>query len=188
MAEPLPRSALDQLARVEVVEKGVAPAACLGVAVRDGGRWEVRVGHAGKAGRALTIEATVFDLASVSKSFVAASFARLVERGVLAFDSKLVEFVPELAGTRAAGATLEALLSHRAGLRAHVPLYAPLESARPLTRAALLRAAAEASEAPPGDAPLPASFPAVYSDLGYLLAGEALARAANLPLDELVLS
>lgn len=185
---PSPRADLELLARSEVLEKGVAKAVCLGVAVRDGGRWEVRVGHAGKVGRSPASEDTVFDLASVSKSFVAACFARLVERGLVRFESRLVELVPELAGTRAAEATLEALLSHRAGLRAHVPLYAPLEAARPLTRANLLRAAAEASEAPRGDTALPAVFPPLYSDLGYLLAGEALARAAQLPLDELVLN
>jgi CubicO group peptidase (beta-lactamase class C family) len=182
MAPPHPPSALDRLARTEVLDKGVARAAALGVAVWSGGRWEVEVGSAGHAGSAATDDATVFDLASVSKSFVAASFARLLERGLLKAESRLVEFVPEVAGTRAAGATLEALLSHRAGLRAHVKLYAPLEAGRPLERTRALRGAASALDGTDANTP----FPALYSDLGYLLAGEALARAANLALEELV--
>jgi CubicO group peptidase (beta-lactamase class C family) len=150
--------------------------------VWTGGRWEVDVGGAGTTGRGTASESTVFDLASVSKSFVAATFARLLERRVLDSDSRLVEFIPELAGTRAAGATLEALLSHRAGLRAHVKLYAPLEARRSLQRTEALRLAANALHTDSADT----VFPPLYSDLGYLLAGEALTRAAKLPLDELV--
>lgn len=187
MTEPFSSSVLDQLALDEVVNKRVAPAVCLGVAVRHGGRWELRVGAAGEAGGVRANGSTVFDLASVSKSFVAATFARLVERSLLGFDTKLVELLPELQGTRAAETTLEALFSHRAGLRAHVPLYAPLEAARPLEREAILRAAAMAAEAEPSDTAT-GSYPALYSDLGYLLAGEALSRVSRLPLDELVLS
>lgn len=183
MGDPATRSALDQLVRAEVLNKGVARAAAVGVAVWTGGRWEVEVGSGGRAGRSAAGVATVFDLASVSKSFVAATFARLLERRLVTPQSRLVDFVPEVAGTRAAGATLEALLSHRAGLRAHVKLYAPLEAGRPLERREALRIAASALHADSADA----VFPPLYSDLGYLLAGEALARAGGLPLDELVL-
>jgi CubicO group peptidase (beta-lactamase class C family) len=182
MGEPRPHPALDQLARAEVLDKGVARAVSLGVAVWTGGRWEVEVGSAGQAGRSAADEATVFDLASVSKSFVAATFARLLEQRVVTADSRLADLIPELRGTRAAGATLEALLSHRAGLRAHVKLYAPLEGMRSIERREALRAAANALHTDSADT----AFPPLYSDLGYLLAGEALARSASLPLDELV--
>jgi CubicO group peptidase (beta-lactamase class C family) len=184
MSDPIQRSALDQLARAEVLEKGVARAVTLGVAVWASGRWEVQVGGAGQAGQSAVRESTVFDLASVSKPFLAGAFARLLERRVVRLDSKLIEFVPELHGTLAAEATLEALLSHRAGLSAHVRLFAPLEARRAFERARALRVAADALEVSSQSG----TAPPLYSDLGYLLAGEALARAAQLPLDELVAS
>ncbi len=171
---------LDRLVREQVIEAGVARAATVGVAVCRQGRWVVEVGAAGRIGEQAASTDTVFDLASVSKPFVATAFARLVERGVVRPAQRLVELLPELHGTRAQHATLEALLSHRAGLTPHLKLYAPHEAKQAFDRLGALRAAADAciSTSDPE--------PAVYSDMGYLLAGEALARAAELPLDGLV--
>jgi CubicO group peptidase (beta-lactamase class C family) len=75
------------------------------------------------------------------------------------------------------------LLAHRAGLEPHRALY------RPFSRGELrqkLSALVEAASARRTDAlgSIPeAGFAPVYSDLGYLLAGEAIARAAGAPLD-----
>lgn len=174
---------LDELAESTVVRKGVARAAALGVAVRVGGKWSVEVGAAGSVGfERPTDERTPFDLASVSKSFIACSFARAWRRGVLGPETELASIVSECAGTRSARRSLAALLSHRAGLEAHRRLFAPLERGRPIERTTALRTAANAERRDLGAGdPSP-----LYSDLGYLLAGEALARAAGCPLDELV--
>lgn len=179
------RSELDELAQRAVIAAGVARAATLGVAVRTRGLWEVHVGACGHTGRRAADEHTVFDLASVSKPFLAAAFARLQARQRLSGSATLASCLPELADTWAARSPLEALLSHRSGLAPHARLFAPLEQRRAIDRQRALRAAADASEhsaAPASAQP----FPARYSDLGYLLAGEMLARSDGGPLDELI--
>ena len=95
-----------------------------------------------------------FDLASLTKPMTAVAVAR----SHLDRHAALRELLPEVAGTPVGSATIEQLLAHRAGLEAHVLL--PPEDP--------LRAAAAAIRANPKGA--------VYSDLGYLLAGVALAR------------
>ncbi len=174
---------LDALARDAVVNAEVAPAAALGLAVWRSGAWAVEVGAGGHTGRAAADDETPFDLASVSKPFVACAFGRLLQRGALERTTQLGSLVPEALGTPSASASLEALLSHRAGLDAHLPLFAPLERGRALERHAALVTAASARTHGLAAAE---TFAPIYSDLGYLLAGEALTVATGLPLDELV--
>lgn len=93
----------------------------------------------------------LFDLASVTKSFFAVACARAHLR------DETIRGVP-----------LELMLAHRAGFPAHLPLFAPLvDGARVEVRAAI--ESAWASRA----GPLPS--PPLYSDVGYLLAGHAVA-------------
>lgn len=146
-----------------VVADGVAPAAAAGCAVRRDAKWEVSSG-ASPTGP-LGAERAFFDLASVTKPMTALAIAR----SGMAREAPLGSYVPELAKTAAGAAPIEALLAHRAGLEAHVQLYAPLLEGVAVDRAALLAQAADALREVDREAP-------VYSDLGYLLAGEALAR------------
>lgn len=114
-----------------------------------------------------------FDLASLTKPMTALAFeAAGLDRG-----APLEAFLPELRGSRTAGVPLELLFAHRAGLPAHLRLYEDLEAGRADEAAALFTASNARTEAPPehgreGHAP-------VYSDLGYILAGAALARAVG---------
>lgn len=165
------------------MESGVAPAAALGFGVRNGGSWAFCVGAAGQTPNGPVTAETLFDLASVTKPFVAATFASLAATHVVSRERTLDGLVPETAGTLAGRATLELLFSHRAGLAAHRKLYEPLVALRPFARDAALRHAANASGPPRNP---DGSFAALYSDLGYLLAGVAMERAAGKPLDELV--
>jgi CubicO group peptidase (beta-lactamase class C family) len=74
---------------------------------------------------------------------------------------------------------LELFLAHRAGLEAHRTLYEPLLRGEPVDVPAAYREAALARRPEAvGDAP-PDGFPPLYSDLGYILAGAALARHAG---------
>ncbi|MDF2695705.1 MAG: hypothetical protein K0S65_4088, partial [Labilithrix sp.] len=67
--------------------------------------------------------------------------------------------------------------AHRSGLEAHLPLHEPLLEGKPLDRPAALRRAADARR-PDARGPFTAEgFAPVYSDLGFALVGEALARA-----------
>ena len=56
-------------------------------------------------------------LMSVSKSLVGAVAAALVDRGLLAVDEQVTHYVPALAGTGYAGATVRHLLDMRSGIR-----------------------------------------------------------------------
>lgn len=177
---------LDELARASIVEAGVAPAAALGFAVRDGATWRLALGCAGRVGTGSADPTTLFDYASVTKPFIAVAYARLLEAGRLDEHATLGDHVEECRGTSSAHLSLDLLLSHRGGLEGHVALYAPLVGRRALSRADALRRAASARRHG-GEAPTPdGGFPPIYSDLGYLLAGEALSRSAGVPLDALV--
>ncbi len=162
-----------------VVAKGVARAATAGVAFRQNGRWVTAFGSAGSVGNAQTTPETPFDLASVTKPVTALLCATLVERGRFDWDAPLTKYLPELAGSAAGGHSAARHLSHRAGLVPHRELFAALREGRPFRRSAALREAASARRegAEPNSA--------AYSDLGYILVGEALERATGRPLDEL---
>ena len=166
-----------------VVERGAAPAAAVGIAVRANGDFAVATGVAGPQG---TAAEPIFDLASVTKPFVAVTAARLARRGVLSLGAPLGAVLPELAGTPSAGVPLLLLLAHRAGLEAHRPFFAPLVEGRPVEPAAIVVEAATSRRSECAGSAPEQGFAPLYSDLGYLLAGAALERAAGLPLDALI--
>ncbi|HLK32980.1 MAG TPA: serine hydrolase domain-containing protein, partial [Terriglobales bacterium] len=111
---------------------------------------------------------TIFDLASVSKVVATTSMAMLLyERGQLDLEAPLVSLLPDFAGDdlRREQVTVRLLLAHSSGLPAYERLF---ERAR--TRQELLRAAfAMPLTADPGTR-------AEYSDIGFIILGELLAR------------
>jgi serine-type D-Ala-D-Ala carboxypeptidase len=74
----------------------------------------------------------------------------------------------------------------REEIEGHVKLYAPLLEGLDVGRAEALALAASARRAGCEGAPPPEGFPPVYSDLGYLLLGEAITARAGAPLDEVI--
>ncbi len=145
--------------------------------VEQGGAPSVAAGHRGPTSAAPSLGGDVdrvFDLASVTKPMTAVAFAR----SGLDRRAPLAHYLPELAGTRAADAPLELFLAHRAGMEAHVALFEPLLRDEPFDADEALRAAADAVRPELRGAPLPREgHPPIYSDMGYALAGAALARA-----------
>jgi CubicO group peptidase (beta-lactamase class C family) len=135
---------------------------------------------------ALVTPSPIFDLASVTKPFVAVTAARLRRRGVLELEAPLERFLPELSEAPSGSVPLLSFLAHRAGLEAHRPLFAPLVEQRPVERLASLLEAASARRSDCSGSMPPDGFPPLYSDLGYVLVGAALERAGNGALDELV--
>lgn len=107
---------------------------------------------------------TAFDLASITKVFVANAALELVERGILDLDAPLVALVPEWRGTTHATITLASILAHTAG-------FASGADYRTLFDEDVARfAASRELVAPPGER-------VVYSDLGFIVLGTILARA-----------
>ncbi len=118
---------------------------------------------------------TVFDLASLTKPLVTSAVALvLADRGALALDEAVTEFLPELRTAQGTGVTLRRLLSHSSGLAAWHPLYLSGN-----TRDAVL-AAVEGC----GLVSRPGSR-VQYSDLGFVVLGIALERMAGQRLDDL---
>ena len=132
-----------------------------------------------------------FDIASCSKSVTATIAAMLVEQSKARWDMTFSEVFPELRSSihpGYAGATLELLLRHRAGLdhemnrndrwagwqREHSG-DSPTEQRLAFTKAALQR--------PPRSAPGAETF---YTSDGYIVAGSMLERLAGLDWEQLV--
>jgi len=118
---------------------------------------------------------TVFDLASLTKILATTTMAMLLfERGVLELGAPVAAVLSQFRGgdCRRAQVTLRMLLAHSSGLPGYLRLY---ESAK--DREAMLTSACTAPlEADPG-------VRAEYSDIGFIVLGEALARLADEPLD-----
>jgi len=185
-ADIMPHSRLAEIARQFVVMPGVAPAAVVATAWRAGGGFRFADGAAFRDETRNFDSRVFFDLASLTKSFVAATVARLVQHGRLAFDTPLHDLLPEALGSATGSASILLLLSHRAGLQAHRTLFAPLLAGLPFEREAAIREAVnglrpECARAAPRD-----GHPPVYSDLGFALVGWALERLEQLPLDRIV--
>jgi CubicO group peptidase (beta-lactamase class C family) len=117
----------------------------------------------------------LFDLASLTKPMTAVAIAR----AGIDPATPLGSLVAEARGTASERVSLELLLAHRAGLAGHRSLYAPLVRGEAVVVPAALREAADARR-PEAAGEVPAEgFGPLYSDLGYVLAGEALARAVG---------
>ena len=155
-------SSAAEIARTLALQ-GVASQVAAGCAIRRGN--DFRVDQGGDVG-------AYFDLASLTKPMTALATAR----SGLRLDSTLGGAVPELGASASADASILALLSHRAGLMAHVPLFLPLACGHPVDADVALRQAAEARRPDCRGTTPKEGFAAVYSDLGYILAGVALAR------------
>ncbi|MDB4997326.1 MAG: hypothetical protein JWM74_4758 [Myxococcaceae bacterium] len=142
-----------------------------GVSTSCAAGWAARAGEVG-AGEVGGDIGLFFDLASLTKPMVAVAFARSgIERG-----TPLVELLSEAAGTPSAQIPIELLLAHRSGLEANARLFEPLLRGAPVDPSAALATAA-ASRRDDALGALPSEgFAPVYSDLGYILAGAAMAR------------
>jgi CubicO group peptidase (beta-lactamase class C family) len=154
-----------------MVEQRVAPACAVGCSAREsaqaGGAWRREVGGE---------TSLFFDIASLTKPMTAVAVAR----AAIPPATPLGALVLEARGTPSEGVALELFLAHRAGLAAHQPLFAPLargEAVERFDRSGALRQAAAGRRDDALGEPPPQGFPPVYGDLGYALAGEALARA-----------
>lgn len=124
-------------------------------------------------------------LGSNTKAMTAALYARLVEAGLAEWSATLAELFPHVTVDPAlASATVEAVLSHRAGLMEGAVMGRPwLMTARgderslPVQRADLARAALSA---PP--AGTPGQF--AYSNLNYVVVGSAIERITGQAWEE----
>ncbi len=175
---------LSHVANIVVSTHSAAPGCVVSAALGDrrgsGCAGALRLGSS-----ELVSQETPYDLASLTKPLVALTTTRLVKRGALSLEERLSALLPWAEDTDSGSTTLERLLSHRAGLPAHLKLYQPLIDGREVDRAAAARLAAERRPECKGSPP-PEGFAPVYSDMGYLLVGLALEARTGQELAELV--
>ncbi len=181
----MPHSRLAEIARQFVILPAVAPAAVVATGWAGAAGFEFAEGAAFRDESRGSDARALFDLASITKSFLAVTVARLVQRGRLAFDTPLRDLLPEARGSVTGSASMLLLLSHRAGLAAHRTLFAPLLGGLPFDRAAAIRETVHGRR-PECAGPAPGGYPPVYSDLGFALLGLAVERLEQLPLDQVV--
>ena len=180
---------LTPVAALVVEEHKASACASVAAAVLTEGGWRFGAGAYGSlwygedAPRASP--ATIFDLASVTKPVTALAMARLERAGKLAREEALADVLPGLHESRSARVSLDLLAAHRAGLDGHRPLYAPLVEGLFVDFAGSLRTAADARRADCQGDPPAEGFAPVYSDLGYLLIGEAIAARGGDDLDRI---
>jgi CubicO group peptidase (beta-lactamase class C family) len=159
---------------LEAVRARVTPCAVAEVGDRSGPLWRDAVGTLEYAADApAATEATVFDLASLTKIVATTTLAmRSTESGWLRLDAPLREYLSGWRANDRADVTIADLLEHAAGLPAVIPIYE-----RHAGREAIERAIC--------DAPLdyPPRTRSIYSDPGFILLGFVLADAAGSPLD-----
>ncbi|HET8569151.1 MAG TPA: serine hydrolase domain-containing protein [Candidatus Limnocylindria bacterium] len=117
-------------------------------------------------------DATLFDLASLTKLATTSLALLLVRERVLTLDTPLRELVPDFRGAGKERVTLAHVLTHTAGLKWWLPLYEEVRSAEE----AAWRAASEPLAHDLG------TF--VYSDLGYIMLTVGLERAGGAPFRE----
>ena len=125
-----------------------------------------------EAGAPAAAEDTIFDLASLTKVLATAAFVmQQVERGSLALDDPVGEYIAAWEGADRAHVTIRDLLSHSGGLTGYVPFYRDHSGRAEFERAIC--------SVPLEYEPRTKS---VYSDLGFMLLGFILERDVSLPL------
>lgn len=162
---------LDALAERHLGERF---SACV-VRVERGGRvvYERACGRMAREGATPVYVDTRFDVASITKVFVATVALAEVGHGRLALDQPLVDLIPEWRGGLSAGVTLRRILAHNAGFRSGAD-YRTLfgENVEEFALRLPLVAA-------PGER-------VIYSDLGFLALGVVLARRGGVALRTLI--
>lgn len=146
------------------------------VRIEQGGRvrHERAFGRTRDDGAALPCRVdTRFDLASLTKVFVAAVALDAVARGTLALDVPLIAHVPEWRDDPHAPITLRAILAHDAGFKSGADYRTLLD--RDVEEFALTEPLAAAPGAK-----------VTYSDLGFIALGTILARAHGRALPALI--
>jgi CubicO group peptidase (beta-lactamase class C family) len=118
---------------------------------------------------------TIFDLASLTKTFTTIAVMQLVERGRVALDASVASYLPAFAQNGKDNVTVRQLLTHTGGLPAWLPLYSRYDTVQERVDAVL----AVRPDNPPGQA-------YVYSDLGLITLGLLVEKVTGRPLDEVV--
>ena len=186
MASPL-EGVADKLeaAAASFVKEHRLPGAAVGIVHDDGLAWSAGIGFADVAARRAPQVSTLYRIASITKTFTGTAVMQLRDEGRLHLDDPAVEHLPELRAAsspfgRVETVTIRRLLSHESGLVGDppgtdwtVPVYEGLVE-RNLDRVTQIGTR------------VPANTQQKYSNLGYQLLGEVVARVSGTSYPEYV--
>ena len=163
----------------EFIEKGVGdvyPGAVIAIGCSKG------VGYIKAYGYSVIVEEkkpmkenTIFDLASLTKPIATAtSIMILLERGLLALDDKVQEYLPSFKGSFKDKVTIRHLLTHTAGFPPHEPFYCRCSSVKEVIDEICTSISLTYE---PGTR-------VVYSDIGFILLGYIVEKLTGQRLSE----
>ena len=161
-----------------IVEKAIAEGQIPGAVVVIGHGGEVvyrkAFGHRKVTPRRepMTLD-TIFDIASLTKTFTAVCVMRMVELGQVRLNDPVAKYIPEFAANGKQDITVRQLLTHFSGLPPDLDLKTPWQG----KNEALRRAFDIQPEHPPG-----ARF--VYSDINGIVLGALVERVSGMALDK----
>jgi serine-type D-Ala-D-Ala carboxypeptidase len=162
----------------------VFPGACACVSFRDAtGREELVVAFAGtlSKGEGRVQETTRYDLGAITQPVVATAGLRMAARAAIDLDASAESILPDVRGGVLGEVSIRDLLQHAGGLAQWGGLY--LDVPHEIGTSAARRWVVSEAARRPSEAPAGTVEP---SDLGYIVAGEAIARVAGSSLDEVV--
>lgn len=155
------------------IKENRLPGGSVGVVHGDALAWSAGIGFADVASRRVPETTTLYRVASITKTFTGTAIMRLRDEGRLQLDDPIGKHVPEVAHLE--GVTLRRLLSHESGLQSEPP-DTDWRRARYEGQVAknLARAEEIATRVPP-------NTQQKYSNLGFQLLGEVVARRSGMP-------
>ncbi len=174
--------AIDQLMR-DFAARSHVPGIAYGIVI-DGALAHVGVSGMRDVGAGIAVDtATVFRIASMTKSFTAASILQLRDAGKLSLDDPVERYIPELATLRyptsdSPKLTIRHLLSHSEGFPEDNPWGDQQLSATDAEMGRLMRAGIPFSTAP-GTA-------YEYSNFGFAILGRVVSRVSGMPYAQYV--
>jgi len=180
----VPSAVADVAAQLEAkaasfIKENRLPGAAVGIVHEDKLVWSKGIGFADVGKKIPADPKTLYRIASITKTFTATAVMQLRDEGRLALDDPAVAYLPELASATSTfgpieGLTIRRLLSHESGLQSEPPdtdwsgVRYESEAARNLARAADISLT------------VPPNTQWKYSNLGYQLLGELVARVSGM--------
>jgi D-alanyl-D-alanine carboxypeptidase len=163
------------------------PGAAVGVVHGDELVWSAGVGFVDVASRRAPDASSLYRIASITKTFTGVAIMQLRDAGRLTLDDPMAVHLPELRGADQSVAPIESVtirraLSHESGLMSEPP---GTDFAVPRYEGVAERNLARAGEI---GARVPPNSQSKYSNLGYQLLGEVVARVSGTPYVEYVTS
>ncbi len=121
---------------------------------------------------------TIFDLASVTKTFTGTAAIQQLAKGTISLDDRVVEYIPQFAQNGKSGITIRMLLTHTSGL---APDPTP-ELWEPVYTTIAQRWAAVYATVPVA----PPATEYIYSDINYMVMGKVIEKVTGKKLDVVI--